>query len=590
MPAMRAVLRLRAAIAFLALLAAGTAAAQDRAAYPVDWEAPAELRALFQKHLPPPAIDAADERGALRRWMREVRRRAPEIAAAEGWFSASVEVTEEAGRLHVALTPGQRATVSSVKIEFRGDLAGEGAFRDSRRNALEQSWQLREGDTFRQAAWDEAKARLLETLTADDYAAGEIAASEARVDAAAAKAAITVVLDSGPAFSLGEVQVAGLERYPRFLVDRLLDIDPGEPYRADRLLELQRVLQSAPWFANVQVEIERDRADPVRVPVRVTILERPVADVGLSAGYGTDVGARGEVSLRYRNAFGRGYDMHSAVQADKTRQIGYADFYLPPGTVGSPFAGTLATRDSIGVLGEHTANQGLDTRRVAVAAYRQFLYENVELRLGLSYQAEQAIPDAAQRTIKRALAPLAQLTWRRVDNVLDPRRGGVLTLQLAGGAKAALSDQDFIKTYAQYQHWLALSPVDQLILRAEAGYTIAASRTGIPEDFLFRAGGSRSVRGYAYQSLGPRDGEAVVGGRYMATGTAEYVHWLSPSWGAAVFLDAGDAADARDALSANKGYGLGARWRTPAGPLAIDLGYGERDRKLRLSFSVSVAF
>ena len=60
----------------------------------------------------------------------------------------------------------------------------------------------------------------------------------------------------------------------------------------------------------------------IDVPVRVTVVERPVADVGLSAGYGTDSGVRGEVSLRYRNAFGRGYDMQSAVQADAKRQIG----------------------------------------------------------------------------------------------------------------------------------------------------------------------------------------------------------------------------------------------------------------------------
>jgi translocation and assembly module TamA len=129
-----------------------------------------------------------------------------------------------------------------------------------------------------------------------------------------------------------------------------------------------------------------------------------------------------------------------------------------------------------------------------------------------------------------------------------------------------------------------------VIVRGEAGYTIAPSRTGIPEDFLFRAGGSRSVRGYAYQSLGAREGDAVVGGRYLATGTAEYVRWFSPSWGGALFIDIGDAADARAALGANKGYGMGARWRTPAGPLAIDLAYGDRDRKVRLSFSVSVAF
>ncbi len=81
-----------------------------------------------------------------------------------------------------------------------------------------------------------------------------------------------------------------------------------------------------------------------------------------------------------------------------------------------------------------------------------------------------------------------------------------------------------------------------------------------------------------------------VGGRYLATGTVEYVRWLTPEWGAAAFVDVGDAADCGDELGANVGYGIGARWRTPAGPLAIDLAYGERDRKFRLGFSVAVAF
>ncbi|MGE3450858.1 MAG: autotransporter assembly complex family protein [Burkholderiales bacterium] len=586
----RRAVKLRGALALAAFLGAASAAVRAGEAYPVTWEAPAELRAILAKHLSPPALEPGDEGVALRRWIREVRRRAPEIAAAEGWFDARVEVSEGEGRVRVAVEPGERTQVASVEIVFRGDLAGEGTFRANRRQALEAAWLLPPGAVFRQAAWDEAKARLVDALTADDYAAGELAESEARVDPVAAKARLKLVLDSGPAFSLGEVRVSGLSRYPAFLVERQLDIDPGEPYRTERLLDLQRSLQSAPWFANVQVEIERDRASPKRVPVRVTVLERPVADVGLSLGYGTDAGARGEVSLRHRNALGRGYDMRSALQADKTRQIGYADFHLPPGAIGAPFVGTFATKDSVGVLGEHTANQGLDTRRGAVAGYRQFLYDDLELRVGLSFQVEQAKPDGAERSVKRALAPVGQLTWRTVDNVLDPTRGGVLKVTLAGGAKSALSDQDFLMTYAQYQHWFALSPRDQLILRAEAGYTFAASRTGIPEDFLFRAGGSRSVRGYAYQGLGPREGEAVVGGRYLATGTVEYVRWFTPEWGGALFVDAGDAADARSDLDALKGYGVGARWRTPAGPLAIDLAYGERDRKFRVGFSVSVAF
>ncbi len=570
------------------------AVAQERQSLPVEWVAPPELKALFEKHLPPPPAEAKDDRGTMRRWIRDVRRRAPEIAAAEGWVSATVEVTEEEGRARVVLTPGERTTVASVTIEFRGDLAGEGGFHESRRAALRDGWHLKEGAVFRQEAWDEAKARLVEALTADDYAAGVLVSSEARIDAATARATLTLVLDSGPAFTLGEVQVTGLSRYRPELVSRMLDIDPGEPYRSERLLDLQRALQSTPWFANAAVEIERDAASPSRVPVRVAIIERPAADVGVSAGYGTDVGARGELSLRYRNVFDRGYDMFSAVQADRTRQIGYADFYLPPGTIDLPMPAllpaTLAIKDSVGVLAENTSNQGLDTRRIAVAGYRQLFYEKVELRLGLSAQTEQKRPGGAQETISRALAPVGEFTLRLVDDVLNPRRGGVLSLKLAGGAKGFGSDQNFLRTYAQYQHWFELSPADQLILRGEAGFTKAPSRDGIPEDFLYRAGGSRSVRGYEYQSLGVKEGDAIVGGRYLATATAEYVRWFSPAWGGAVFMDVGDAADAYDDLRANKGYGVGARWKTPAGPLAIDVAYADRDRRVRLVFSVSVAF
>jgi translocation and assembly module TamA len=585
--------KLRAALATL-LLACLAAAAHAKDApeppLPVSWEAPAELKAHYEKHLMGPPAEAKEDRLVLRRWIREVRRRAPEIAAAEGWFDAKVGIDEDELPIRVKVEPGARTLVDTVSIEFKGDVAGEGGFREARREAIKGAWSLPEGKPFRAAEWEEAKARLLEALTADDYAAGSVVASQARVDAPSAKARLALVLDSGPAFSLGPVEIVGLTRYPRQVVERLVDVDPGEPFRSDRLLELQRTLQNTPYFAGVTVEIERDPANPLRVPVRVTLIERPVADVGLSAGYGTDTGPRGEVSLRYRNAFGLGYDMLSALRADGTRQIGYADFYLPSGAIAAPIVGTFATRDSVGVLGEHTKIEGLDTRRVAVAGYRQFLKGQFEVRVGASYQVEQARPDGGEPSLKRALAPNATVTWRFVDDVLDPKTGGVLQVQGAIGSKAFLSDQDFVKAYAQYQHWFTPTPKDQFILRAELGKTFAASRVGVPEDFLYRAGGTRSVRGYKYQSLGVKDGDATVGGRYIATGTAEYVRWFTPVWGGAVFIDAGDAADTRDSLGANLGYGLGARLRTPAGPLAFDIAYADRDRKFRAVFSVSVAF
>jgi translocation and assembly module TamA len=132
--------------------------------------------------------------------------------------------------------------------------------------------------------------------------------------------------------------------------------------------------------------------------------------------------------------------------------------------------------------------------------------------------------------------------------------------------------------------------MDQLLLRTELGRTFAPSRRHIPEDFLFRAGGARSNRGYAYQSLGVQEGDAIVGGRFLSTGTAEYVHWLNDKWGAAVFTDVGGAADAPGDLQALKSYGIGARYKTPAGPFALDVAYAGRDHKFRLAFSVTIAF
>ncbi|MDE2389305.1 MAG: BamA/TamA family outer membrane protein, partial [Betaproteobacteria bacterium] len=113
---------------------------------------------------------------------------------------------------------------------------------------------------------------------------------------------------------------------------------------------------------------------------------------------------------------------------------------------------------------------------------------------------------------------------------------------------------------------------------------------GIPQEYLFRAGGIQSLRGYDFKSIGVHEGSAVVGGRVMATGTAEYTHWLTQQWGAAVFADIGSAADRWQDMRMFLGYGAGIRWRSPAGPLALDLARGHETSNLRVHFSMAVAF
>ncbi len=559
--------------------------------FTVTWEVPKELRDLFERFLPPPNPESEGEASQARRqWSSDVHKRVPEISAAEGYFSATFEIRFDESQAHatVKVDPGPRTVVDTVEIAFDGDLAGEGPERERRRERLRAGFAMKPGQAFRSADWESAKTRLEQSLTDRDYAAGTLARSSAEVDEANAKAKLRIALDSGPPFTFGEVTVTGLQRYPERVVRRLVNIKPGERYSRERLEQLQRLVQSAPWFSSVVAEI--DTAEPKLAPVKITVIERAARDAGVSFGYGTDDGIRGETTYRDRDFLGRALDLQSSVQASQKQQIGYADVYFPPGIWSGRWFDQYPYKDSVGILTEHSIIENNNFTRLAVAGYRHWYQEKFELQAGLSYQVEKQYPTGAPVNYTRALAPVVTITWRPVDSLFDPKRGGVLNLQLAAGSKSLGSGQDFVKAYVQGQYWFPLGAMDQLLARIELGRTFAPSREGIPDDFLFRAGGSRSNRGYAYQSLGVQQGDAVVGGRYLETGTLEYVHWLDNTWGAATFVDVGTAADSPQQLDALKSYGIGARYKTPAGPFALDLAYADRDKKFRLAFSVSIAF
>jgi translocation and assembly module TamA len=127
--------------------------------------------------------------------------------------------------------------------------------------------------------------------------------------------------------------------------------------------------------------------------------------------------------------------------------------------------------------------------------------------------------------------------------------------------------------------------------RVELGQVLAADRVTIPEKLLFRAGGDESVRGYAYESLGPTRNGVEVGGRVLATGSIEIARPLArslPNYWGAVFIDAGQAAQSWSDYKPWLGYGVGLRWRSPIGPLRIDIARGQEIHAWRLHFSVGI--
>ncbi|HMZ77801.1 MAG TPA: BamA/TamA family outer membrane protein [Rhodocyclaceae bacterium] len=544
-----------------------------------------ELRPLLDKHLS--VLQGEDEAGfdevgriAL---LRRARKEIGDLLATEGYFSPAV--TGEAvtgGNFRILVTPGPRTLVNQVDLRFHGALADPDAERIQRVAALRAAWSLPAGAPFRQADWDAAKQRLLDAVSVRDFAAATITTSHARIDPEAATAALTVEVDSGPPFVFGALQVSGLQDYAEDLVRRFNPPAPGEAYSLDRLLRFQSALQNTAYFASVIVDVDRQSDTPGAVPVRVQLTEAKPKRLGFGAGVSSNTGYRVETSYRDANVFDRALSLVSGVRVEERRQLGYADVFLPPSSDGH--------LDSVGALAEHTNIAGLQTQRQSIGVVRAMPRGNIETRVAFNYQHEILSPEGSLRSSRDALTANWSWTRRKVDNLLDPRNGHVLNVQVGGATQALLSDRNFARFYGRFQGFVPVARRDVLILRGEGGITVANSRDGVPQDFLFRTGGAQSVRGYAYQSLGVKDGSATVGGRYLAVLSSEYVHWYEGDWGVAAFFDAGNANDERQLFKMNYGYGLGPRWKSPAGPIALDLAYGQSDHRVRLHFAVAIAF
>ncbi|WP_341675803.1 autotransporter assembly complex family protein [Niveibacterium sp. SC-1] len=524
------------------------------------------------------AVDATETLARVRRARREI----PLLLETEGYFSPRVEsVTAPDGSVTLNVVPGPRTKVNDVKIEFRGALSEDKPDYAERRDALLKAWSLPAGHPFRQADWASAKDHLLNEVSNRDFAAARLAETGVDVDPIRSVARLKVTVDSGPPFRLGPITYSGLDLYDQELAERYVRLNPGEPYDYDRLVAAQNAVQGTPYFGSAIIEVDRDPEHADAAPVSIRLAEAAPQRFGAGVGYSTNTGARSEVNYRHANLFGQAWELNSTLRLEEKRQSAFADVFFPQ--TESQF------RDAVGVsfLSEDISN--LQTQRYSIGGTRTRTLRQTEVRFNLNYQREITQPEGAEETTSTALTLNYGADWRSVDNPSDPRRGMMFGFQIGGGAKALLSDQNFLRLYGHANYYRPLGEKGTLLLRGETGYTIAPSRDNIPQDFLFRTGGSQSVRGYDYQSLGVQDGQATVGGRTLFDASVEYIYWFKSPWGAAVFVDTGDAADEWNAMRLHTGYGVGGRWRSPAGPIGLDVAYGQEDHKVRLHFTISLA-
>lgn len=555
-------------------------------------QARGEWAGLLAEHVPE-LSSAAEAQTLTPGLLRRLRTEISSILATEGYFSPHIRferAADDASLIRVNVEAGARTVVQQVNLTFSGALADAAAAgqvaAQQRRAALIANWSLPQKQPFRDKQWREAKEQLLDSLRADLYAAATISDSRASIDAGKSSASLELEVNSGPPFTLGEMKVSGLQRYPSWLLEKYAPPKKGETYSRARLLEFQRALQNSAYFSTVAVSIDPDFVPAGVVPLEVNVVERASSDLGFGVGYSTNTGFRSEVSYRDRHVLKRAWDVRSAFRLEQKRQLAYADIYLPPRSSDQ--------LDSFGVLTDRLDVSGLAQTRSAIGVKRTqkrlLRRGHLEQRLGVNFSVEKNQLDGEEQRSSKALVGTVGWTWRVVDDSFAPRQGQIAQVDFAFSEKTLGSDRRFIRSYGKYQRWIPVGKQDSMVLRAELGKVLSPNVDGIPEDYLFRTGGSSTLRGYAYQSLGVQHPAGVSGGRVLAVASAEYVHSLDADWAAAGFVDVGDAAENWSSYRAKQAFGVGARYKTLAGPIAVDLAYAKATRRLRLDVSIAIAF
>lgn len=514
----------------------------------------------------------------------------------QGYFSpvVTLEVGEDIGgeTWDIIIEPGERTEIRDVDIRFRGHITRPEF--SERADTLRAAWPLTKGMPFINGSWSDAKVGLLDDVSRKDFYFARYVHTQATIMADEARADLALEVDSGPRVRMGELQVLGLRRVPRKLIDRYVNYEPGRPYDQDLLDGWQQALNATTFFRGAFVTLSTEDETQkvmangeVELPVRVEVTEGAARIFRSSLGADSDRGVQVEGLYRQNVVFGQPVWIETGAGIDRKRQRAYFDVHLPPSVKGY--------RDSVGVLVNNSEIENVRNTRAGLG-WTRFREREGTAENRVNYQMRTGVVLAYDKThykgADKFTVPTLLGTWqwlrRDVNDIYDPREGNLIEAGVGAGVTLD-AGEPFARTGLRLQQWWPIGEHDVLSLRGEVG-KVWSKTDRLPEDFGYRTGGARSIRGYRYMNIGTKRGDATIGADALAVLGIEYTYYFTPQIGMNVFVDAGDAADSFSDMDWHVGYGAGVSVRTPAGPFSVDLAYGQRDRRLRLHFSLGIAF
>ena len=516
----------------------------------------------------------------LRRLHRRADGEIREALQAVGYYNPQIS-TELQGeppnwRSVIQIRPGPATRIRNLDVVIEGDGAAFSALQRAR-----DELPVKPGQVLRHAQYEASKSALLQAAYRGGYLDAELSRRWLLIDPKTDSADIELTLQTGPRYTFGPLTLEQ-EILDEGFLRRYIDIEPGAAFDPSRLNQARFALTDLGYFSSLEVQARRSDAEDGAIPVLIRAEAAPAARYRVGAGYGTDTGARLGLGADFRRVNRQGHRLESDLRVSEVADRLQANYRIPLGeTIGEQLSFSAEYADEVVAA--------LDTRRLAVGTALDRSPGDWERKLYLRFERED-FSSQTETGSSKLLIPGLSLSRTRIDDPVRARQGWSVFGDVHGAARGILSDNGFLQGRLQARVVWPLGERSRILLRGEAGGTLVEEFSQLPPSQRFFAGGDQSIRGYAYQSVGPTNAAGeVIGGEFLRTASLELETRIVGNWGAAVFLDAGGADDDPN-TPIRRGVGAGARWIAPIGTLQVDLAHpldGER-RGVRLHIGIRV--
>jgi len=481
----------------------------------------------------------------------------------DGWLDRAA--ASPPVQVAVAVEPGPLFRLR--KIEIQGETP----------KAIRAQLGLKAGSPALAADVLAGRERLLKALRDDGYALAKVGEPAATLAPEADALDVVYAVEAGSRVDIGQISVRGLKDVDEAFARRRLSIAYGEPFNPERIEKARQDLAAAGVFSSVRVHAAEAVDGQGRLPIVFEVDERPKRATSLGAAWSTDLGGSLSTTWQHRNLLGAAEQLNlsaavTQIGGNSTTGIGYKgqtgfvkpDFYQRGQSLQINLA---AIKQSLIAYDQKAIT--FDT-----SLHRKFA-GHWEGSLGLAGEQSQITQEGVVRHYTLLSLPVV-LKYDSSNSLLDPTEGVRGSASLTPIQPLAGKTSTFVVAQVAGSAYFDLGEPGRsvLALRGMVGDTEGAGQFDLPPDKRFYAGGSATVRGYKYQSIGPvfADGKPQ-GGTSMSAATVEFRQRFLDSYGAVAFADVGQVnADGPPFTGIwRTGVGLGARYYTAFGPVRLDV-------------------